>query len=461
MLLPIAGRAPDDVRDSLAAAAALVDRPDLRVGDTPEEAFWLLSHPSLFAQLEQSRAVARIEGPASAALPDTGYYVSRSSGGDHLVMDAGMHGFLNGGHAHADALSLTFSLRGIPLLIDPGTGSYTTDVEARDRFRSSQLHNTVVVDGRSQSSSSGPFHWNTTANGAAEIWRTNPGFDYLEATHDGYAPLEHRRHLLAMHGDLLIVADAVCGTGAHEMQVHWHLDPRWTVQLAGRRATFRTAGERVDLAVSHGTLDRIAGSEDSPLGWHSPDYGRIEPTSTVTASVSGSLPLWVVSVFGLDPMNEVLVVEPLPVWAPAGSLVRAMAVRIARAHSVDIFAIGAAAAPAAVRTSGRTIWRAGGYETDARVLFCRAGEAASRIALVDGSLVRSSDRQALNVELPRETPDLHLDVPRPCGPETMAARVSGPAFGAQVQLAGTELPVAVERRSTARASASRVRRPTR
>jgi hypothetical protein len=43
----------------------------------------------------------------STALADSGYFVSRSTRGDHLAIDAGRHGFLNGGHAHADALSMT------------------------------------------------------------------------------------------------------------------------------------------------------------------------------------------------------------------------------------------------------------------------------------------------------------------------------------------------------------------
>ena len=42
-LWPIAGRAPDDLRDSLAIAAALVDRPELQIGRAPEEAYWLLA----------------------------------------------------------------------------------------------------------------------------------------------------------------------------------------------------------------------------------------------------------------------------------------------------------------------------------------------------------------------------------------------------------------------------------
>ncbi len=83
----------------------------------------------------------------------------------------------------------------------------------------------------------GPFHWSHTAHGTAHTWRTNPGFDYLEASHDGYAPLEQRRHVLAAHGDLLIVADLLSGGGTHDVQVHWHLDPA----VDGRRSP---AGKR-------------------------------------------------------------------------------------------------------------------------------------------------------------------------------------------------------------------------
>jgi hypothetical protein len=456
MLFPMCGRAPDDIRDSLAEAGALVDRPDLRVSDAPEEAWWMLAHPLLAPALERARTVPPVDAIGSAALPDTGYYVSRSSAGDHLIVDAGRHGFENAGHAHADALSVTLTVRGVPLLIDPGTGSYTADPEARDRFRSSLLHNTLVVDGRSQSLPSGPFHWEHAADATAHVWRTNPGFDFLEASHDGYAPLSHRRHVLAVHGDVVIVADLVEGTGSHAVQVHWHLDPQWSVQVAGRQAILRGAGERVELAISHGSLERVMGADAEPVGWHSPVYGRIEQTTTLRVSASGPTPLWLVSVFGMNPSNEVISVEQIPVWAQAGALERALAVRIARAHSVDVFGLAAPSGHADRTTPPlRETWRLAGYETDARMLFCRASDTVSRLAMVDGSLVRSTDRQALYVHLPREAPDLHLDFPHPRGDAPAAARVSGPAFGAHVQFGGRDLPVAVERRSTARATARR------
>ncbi|HUR33055.1 MAG TPA: alginate lyase family protein [Vicinamibacterales bacterium] len=446
MLLPICGRAPDDVRDSLAVASALVDAPDLRVGDIPEEAHWMLAHPTLAPHLDRLSAVPPGTAPRSAALPDTGYYVSRSAEGHHLVVDAGPHGYENGGHAHADALSMTLSVRGVPMLIDSGTGSYTIDPHARDTFRSSMMHNTVTVDGRSQSLPAGPFHWAHAAQARAHIWRTNPGFDYLEASHDGYAPLEHRRHVLALHGDLLLVADLVSGDGVHQVDQHWHFDPRWSVELSGQRALLRSGGDRVQLAVSRGAIEHVRGGPAPGVGWHAPVYGRVERTSAVRVSDGGAAPLWIVTAFGLNPDNEVLAVTPIALRAPAGTLERSVAVTVSRAHSTDLFALGA---PGLAGHPGRATWLVAGYETDARMLFCRTTDRISRLALVDGSFVRAVDDRSLLVKLAADVPDLHLDFPRR-DRRAQPARIGGPALGPQVHFGGLDLPVASERRALAR-----------
>ena len=144
----------------------------------------------------------------STALRASGYFVSRSERGDHLVIDAGPHGYLNGGHAHADALSVTLSVRGQPLLIDPGTACYTSDPELRDRFRSTRYHNTLMVDDRPQSLAAGPFHWHSTASATAYSWRSEPGLDVFEGTHDGYRPLVHQRMVLARAGLWIFVGSA-------------------------------------------------------------------------------------------------------------------------------------------------------------------------------------------------------------------------------------------------------------
>ena len=181
-LLTMTGRAPDDLRDSLATAAALTGRAALQIGPPPEECLWI-----------SRRAVdcpIRLRPPPmtcrKAAPFPTAATTSRAPLPPHLVLDGGPHGFQNGGHAHADALSLTMSVRGVPLLIDPGTGCYTIDAALRDRMRSTALHNTVTVDERSQSLPRGPFHWEHVANTRVEAWRSNDAFDYFDAAHDGY-----------------------------------------------------------------------------------------------------------------------------------------------------------------------------------------------------------------------------------------------------------------------------------
>src|SRR6185295_16746299 len=199
------------------------------VGPAPEEAVWM---QSAIARLKPSRydEIAAPQPAMSSSLPDAGYYVSRSTAGDHLVIDGGAHGYQNAGHAHADALSLTLSVRGVPLLIDPGTACYTADAELRDRMRSTALHNTLILDEQSQSIPSGPFHWSHVANGSVREWHVAPRFDYFDGAHDGYAPIEHRRRVLSLHDDLIVVADFVDGSGAHGAAVHWHVDPQWDVE---------------------------------------------------------------------------------------------------------------------------------------------------------------------------------------------------------------------------------------
>ncbi|HEX7940901.1 MAG TPA: alginate lyase family protein, partial [Gemmatimonadaceae bacterium] len=380
MLMPMCGREPEDIRDSLAAAATLLGRSDLQIGATPEEACWLFAHPSIAPLLEHAEP-GRNFAPVSAALPDTGYYVSRSAG-HHLVLDAGEHGYENGGHAHADALSMTLSVRGTPLLIDPGTAAYTIDRRARDAFRSSMLHNTITIDGRSQSEPAGPFHWTRTARARAHVWRTSERFDYLEASHDGYAPIVHRRHVLAAHDDLLVVADLVAGEGRHEIAGHWHLSPEWTVDRERNRMVLRTESDRVECAVSRGAVEQLRGSSSQMVGWHSPVYGRLERTSTLRVFAADDLPIWMVTVFNLAPDNELLAVEPVQVRAPAQLLARCYGVRISRAQSVDLFGVMTAGPSRDSGEARRPIWQIGSYETDARMLLCRVGSGGSPVAVV-------------------------------------------------------------------------------
>jgi hypothetical protein len=356
-------------------------------------------------------------------LRDTGYYVSRSGRGDHLVIDGGVHGYLNGGHAHADALSLTLTVAGVPLLVDPGTGVYTVDQALRDRLRSSQMHNTLVVDGRSQSIAKGPFSWTTMAKSRVRRWKTHKAFDYFEGTHDGYDPIEHRRHVLTLPGDLMVVADLVTGEsssavratadrGEHTASVHWHIDPRWRVAVHESAVTFATKDAQCQLVAPRGHIERFDGDAGTGLGWQAPVYGAVEPSTSLRLSHCGALPFWMVSVFGLYRDNAVVDVEFMPVSAEAGVLKHSLALRIVRHESTDfvVFAEPAKTGGASPERSRRgATWRTGDLETDARVLFCRErDDKLDDVVLLDGSRVRAHTDPAVEFESPHPMDHIHL-----------------------------------------------------
>jgi len=399
-LTPIVGRDPDDVRASLAVAAALLERPDLQIGETPEEAVWMLGPDAGASNPESAGHLV-----ASAALTETGYYVSRSAG-HHLLIDAGPHGYQNGGHAHADALSMTLAVRGVPLLIDPGTGCYTTDPAMRDRLRSTAFHNTLELDRRSQSIPDGPFHWSHVANGQTHRWRTNEAFDYFDGSHDGYRPLEHRRRVLAMHADLVVVADLVSGSGTHTAAIHWHVDPRWSVETQKCGATLshhENGGDFVGLSMPDGQIERFSGDDRTGLGWCSPAYGRVDRSTTIRIAREGEAPFWLASVFDLDRNNRVVRVDWVPVWAEAGAIAHATAIRIERTQSIDYVAF---ADPADSEAATKPLWRAGDVETDARMLFYRSTRRRlfACVGLVDGSIVRAGGRGSFDYVLPASQP---------------------------------------------------------
>jgi len=313
-LLPFCGRAAADVSDSLQIAALLLERPELAVGSPAEEVVWMTG---------ELPGQPRTEAWPSTALPYSGYYVSRPGGGDHLTIDAGPHGFLNGGHAHADALSIAITVGSRPLIVDPGTGCYTIDPETRDRFRSTALHNTLTLDRRSQSVPAGPFHWRSTARTTALDWQTSDGHDYFEGEHDGYKPAIHRRAMVSRSGCWTVVDRVSADDAVHRADVHWHIHPAWQVtQVNGHGAkaihTDGTvvwivgAGDDISFEVLRGS------SEQRDLGWCSPVYGAVVPATTIRITSERTAPIHIATVIAAS--SDVPDVEMIRPGNPADGI---------------------------------------------------------------------------------------------------------------------------------------------
>jgi hypothetical protein len=401
MLWPIAGRACSDVRDSLATAALVLDRPDLAPWGVTEEAIWLAAPLALDrgGSTKQDPPYATVR---SRLLPETGYIVMRDDAGGHAVFDAGPHGFAKGGHAHADALSIAMTLDHHPLLIDPGTSTYTIDPSLRDALRATKSHNTVTVDGRSQSIPDGPFGWQTRADSQVVGWTSNPAFDWAVASHDGYAPVHHRRSVVRTAGGWLI-ADELTGSGAHTASAHWHIDPAWTLRhdSPGRIRATHTDGASAWLLYDGGSVSYGRGDAETGLGWWAPAYGQLLPAWTVRVTKEGMDRLSFVTWIGMwgPPSGGPTAAPVLERLSPAGDERVAARVRHSDAVSTFLLAPGGASAE-------RRPWSEGCYRTDARML--RGTETAGRVLSLDLADATYADAGDISVESDDPIHDLNV-----------------------------------------------------
>jgi len=389
-LWALTDRDPRDVRDSLALAALLTGADgsaaaDPSEGDAgiPEEALWLAwqVRPAVREPLAAGQGARRAAaGVRVHHLRDSGYIVAHTGDGDRLTFDAGPHGFLNGGHAHADALSITLSLRARPFLVDPGTATYTMNAGLRTRMRESASHNTLTIGGRSSAVPRGPFQWETRATGTVESLTTNPRFMVAEGTHDGYAPAEHRRMIVHGDGAGWLIADYVTTVDA-PVDAHWHFDPGWHVEKTGNDRLLATGptGARAWLLHDRGTSELFHGDEAG--GWCSPRYGALLPTFSVRVRHEDGEGIPLVTWIGSDEDLTDPRLERVPLQGPAH---RGDGVRLTHRGGTILTVFH----PRSVPLAGS--FTCAGVTTNARVLQLARSSGEMCLSLVDGSDVAAA-----------------------------------------------------------------------
>lgn len=243
-------------------------------------------------------AAERFSAPSgSQAFVDAGLYIlareRRTPRELFCVMDAGPLGYLSiAAHGHADALAFTLSVGGQPVIVDPGTYSYFLEPEGREYFRSTKAHNTITIDGQSQSVPGGPFLWSHKANTRVIDWRADSGCAALVAEHDGYARLDgkpvHRR-TVELNADGLHITDQLEGEGTRDIQWRLHFHPACTVTLDSYRCAVRWNSGKLAIVLD----ERLGWELQSAVhdaGWYSRGFDVKEPATTLIGTAAIVLP---------------------------------------------------------------------------------------------------------------------------------------------------------------------------
>jgi hypothetical protein len=228
--------------------------------------------------------------PGVRSFKDGGLSIVRSSGPPAftLVFDHGPLGYLSiAAHGHADALAIWLHVRGRPVFVDAGTYLYFKNRHWRDRFRSTSVHNTLVVADTDSSRPAGPFNWATKAK-ARLISATSEPFPRLVAEHDGYVErfgCRHRRSVEVSEASSIVIVDELIGGEYREpVSLNFLIEPSLKAVVENPTAVrVEENGTPVLRMESLGPLTAriVRGDEASGLGWVSKTFGSRVPTDQI------------------------------------------------------------------------------------------------------------------------------------------------------------------------------------
>jgi hypothetical protein len=380
----------DHLLDPLVTCAALFDRGDWKeaAGGLREEALWLVGEEGVerFDRLE-----AGVAPLSSLAFSDSGLYslAQPAPVSSRLIVDAGPHGMGSGAHGHADSLSVNLLLGGRQCLGDPGTYSYSDAGPARNAYRGTAAHNTMRVDGLDQGEPGGPFAWETMPSCRVERWVVGKTVDVFVGSHDGYRrlpnPVTHRRWVVSWRRGLYFIRDRAAGSGAHSLEIFWHVGPDFTVS--------QDDAHRITLSAPGHTELMLATSSD--MGWSrvvrqaewSPAYGVKVPASVVCYGLEARLPAELATVlipqpFRHDTGADTITVQTVP-------CTEALTVyRVVVGHLVTTLWFPHSSGP----------WRSNAFASDAECLFHTWDESravTSSLVVVGGSYVEFENETVL------------------------------------------------------------------
>ena len=228
-----------------------------------EEAAVLLDDITAFALAKESGD--RLE---SKIYPDAGIAILKANESSIFIKTSNRGLYeSSGGHTHNDILSFDLFLNGVPVMVDAGVGQYSGNVDERNLFRSTLMHNTVMIDNIEinsfQEGLRGLWSNGGEANAKGLNWRLNKNGDFIRISHEGYKrlrdPVIHQREFeFDKRRGVFTVRDRLICKGEHKGEWNFMLHPSikirrlddhaWRLRAHSKEFIFRS---ELDLSLEH------------------------------------------------------------------------------------------------------------------------------------------------------------------------------------------------------------------
>ena len=255
-LLPWGVEDLNDHRYLLSVGAMLFNRGDLKHYSTGYNIY-----ASIFGGSREvyESIVEDISTLGSQLLRDAGFVLMRKDD-SYLLFNVDNQGmYCDTGtamsHTHCDWLSLVLCANGVPFIIDPGSYVYSSDAKARNLFRSTRMHNTIVIDNENQEKMPEKQLWDNKRKTSPKVldWQTDDNLDIIVCEHYGYKwlgdAITHRRKVeFDKKNSIWLITDLVVAGKNHNIAAYYHLDENVEATVEGRNVMLSSKGVVLNMA---------------------------------------------------------------------------------------------------------------------------------------------------------------------------------------------------------------------
>ena len=212
-----------------------------------------------------------------------------SAGPSYIAISNGECGtFGIGNHKHNDQMAIEWSVDGNPIFVDAGSYTYTRDPKARNEFRSTSIHNTVMLDGQEQNTldpnalfrlqQKGEPYWKgikkSEDGNLSGVWAGHTGYKTLEGS-----PFHERRLTLDSAGTV-VIDDIITSGRDLKARFHFLLYPGVKASMHSGRICFDNGVIKVYMHSDRSLVWKLGSA------WYSPGYGVKVETKSIYCDVS-------------------------------------------------------------------------------------------------------------------------------------------------------------------------------
>lgn len=303
-----------DQRDLIVRGAVVFNDPFLRAAGGPAmdmDAAWDLGADAIAAY---EAMPAEWPDSSDSALFHSGNFHLRDRWGEDATHVHLHCGTLGAGHGHSDKLHIDLFARGEDILVDAGRYTYVNKPE-RFEFKNASAHNTVTVDDEEVYTPKDSWECSRLSRAVNRRFVSGDRYAYAEGGHLGYQTLPSggvfvNRRVLYLKPDILVLVDEFHTAAAHTYQRRFHFSDQGAVAGSGRRFTFDTQRNAVDLLLVGGTPEaQLVETRVSRR------YNETDANVTLRVDDRGTASTHLITVIGLNPAGgrEALNVDTVPV----------------------------------------------------------------------------------------------------------------------------------------------------